>query len=89
MYSNLPVVADLELIYILNNIRIVNKYGMLVKFLIDLLFMYYFYVFLITEILDQIRSFLLVIDPRILIFAFLMTGFVLIMLPVGSSISAI
>jgi len=34
--------------------------------------------FLITEILDQIRSILLAVDPRILIFGFLMAGFVLI-----------
>lgn len=44
---------------------------------------------MITEILDQIRSFLLAIDPRVLIFAFLMTGFVLILIPIGSNISAI
>lgn len=46
-------------------------------------------IFLITEILDQIRSILLAIDPRILIFAFLMTGFVLILVPVGSNVSSI
>lgn len=44
---------------------------------------------LITEILDQIRSFLLAIDPRILIFGFLMAGFVLILVPFGSNVSAI
>lgn len=47
------------------------------------------YVFVIIEILDQIRSILLGIDPRILIFTFLLAGFVLILVPVGSNMSAI
>lgn len=42
---------------------------------------------MITELLDQIRSFLLAIDPRLLIFAFLMTGFVLILIPTGTNVS--
>ncbi|KAL4147820.1 hypothetical protein QTP88_002168 [Uroleucon formosanum] len=41
------------------------------------------------QILDQIRSILLGIDPRILIFGFLMAGFVLILVPVGSNVSSI
>lgn len=41
------------------------------------------------QILDQIRSILLGIDPRILIFTFLLAGFVLILVPVGSNMSPI
>jgi hypothetical protein len=41
------------------------------------------------QILNQIRSFLLAVDPRMLIFGFLMAGFVLILLPVGSNVSSI
>lgn len=42
----------------------------------------------ITEILDQIRSLLLGIDPRFLIFAFFITGFVLMLVPAISIESA-
>jgi hypothetical protein len=41
----------------------------------------------IIEILDQIRSLLLAVDPRILMFAILTAGFVLILVPIGPNIA--
>lgn len=55
------------------------------------LFFYYFSLIclLIIELLDHIRSLLLAVNPRSLIYAFLMAGLVLIMVPIETNIAGV